>query len=270
MKKNYPRLAFTLAVGMIVSSGLWNYSHTSSTGAPAGHTGSPGDGKTCTNCHGGSVTQQTGWINSDIPASGYIPSTTYNVTATVISAGRNIFGFQASPQNNSGILQGSLTATNPSLTQLTGSGKYITHTKTGTSGSNGTHTWTFQWTAPAPGKGDVTFYGAFLAGNGSGSSGDIVYNSSLKVSEDLSTGVTGNIQTAGFSVYPNPSSGSFFIANRSTDDETFRILDTQGRIMETIQVGAGDRKFMSWKDKYRSGLYMIVNEKGQINRILIY
>ena len=67
--------------------------------------------------------------------------------------------------------------------QLVGTGKYITHKTAGTAGTN-SRTWTFDWTAPGIGAGDVTFYGAFLITNsGNNSSGDTTVLSSLAVSE---------------------------------------------------------------------------------------
>lgn len=128
------------------------------TGAPAGYTGSPGDGNNCTSCHGGTATTSLGWITSNIPGTGYIPGTTYQITATNSLSGSGKYGFEVSPQNAAGNLLGTLTAGTGS--QLVGSGKYVTH-------SNATlvnNSWTFSWTAPTAGTGSVTFYGAFARG----------------------------------------------------------------------------------------------------------
>jgi len=123
-------------------------------GSPAGYTGSPGDGHNCTSCHGGSASNVTGWITSDIPPDGYTPGNSYTITVTLTGSGQK--GFQVSPQNVSGTLLGTLTAgTN---NHLVGSGKYVTqNAKTNANPA----TWSFTWTAPAPGTGLVTFYGAF-------------------------------------------------------------------------------------------------------------
>ncbi|MCX6266585.1 MAG: T9SS type A sorting domain-containing protein, partial [Bacteroidetes bacterium] len=123
-------------------------------GAPSGNTGSPGDGQDCTSCHSGSATTATGWITSNIPALGYTAGTTYNITVSVPGSGSK--GFQVSPQNAAGTLLGTLIA--GTGTKTTGTGKYMTHTG---SSSSDPATWTFQWTAPASGTGNVTFYGAF-------------------------------------------------------------------------------------------------------------
>lgn len=123
-------------------------------GAPAGNTNSPADGWTCNHCMGGSVGAVTGWLTSDIPATGYEPGQTYTITATATGSGNK--GFQVSPQDVPGNLIGTLTAGTGN--KLVGTGKYVTHNS---AVASATATWTFTWTAPSAGAGDVTFYGAF-------------------------------------------------------------------------------------------------------------
>lgn len=127
-------------------------------GAPPAKTGSPGDGSNCTECHGGTATTTAGLITSNIPASGYVPGTTYQITATNTLTGTGKYGFEVSPQNVTGTLLGTLIA--GSGNQLVGNNKYVTHL----SASTTTNTWTFSWVAPASGTGPVTFYGAFAKG----------------------------------------------------------------------------------------------------------
>lgn len=124
-------------------------------GSPSGYSGSPGDGSDCHNCHGGSASNVSGWITSDIPTSGYIPGSTYTITVSVTGSGNH--GFEVSPQNPSGSYLGTLIAGSDS--HLVGSGSHwITQNSKKTSNPA---TWVFQWTAPAAGAGAVTFYGAF-------------------------------------------------------------------------------------------------------------
>lgn len=53
----------------------------SSNGSPGGRSGSPGDNnQTCTACHSGTAVNQTGWISTNIPASGYVAGQTYQLT----------------------------------------------------------------------------------------------------------------------------------------------------------------------------------------------
>jgi hypothetical protein len=141
-------------VGLIVLTA----SVLSPNGAPPAKTGSPGDGSNCTECHGGTATTTAGLITSNIPSGGYVPGTTYQITATNTLTGAGKYGFEVSPQNTAGTLLGTLIAGSGS--QLVGSNKYVTHL----SASTTTSAWTFGWVAPASGTGAVTFYGAFAKG----------------------------------------------------------------------------------------------------------
>ena len=152
MKKKTILSTFALAVFFI-----GYYQLTSNpTGAPAGYSGSPADGQTCANCHGGTATTVSNVLTSNVPASGYVPGTNYTITVSISGASTRK-GFQVSPQNNSGVLIGTLTA--GSGNTIVGS-KYITHTSSKTTNPG---TWTFTWTAPAAGSGTVNFYGAFVS-----------------------------------------------------------------------------------------------------------
>lgn len=124
-------------------------------GSPAGYTGSPGDGQNCVSCHGGSASTVTNWITSNIPPEGYTPGSTYTITVTVSGTGKK--GFEVSPQSVSGTQLGVLAAGTGN--HLVGGTKYVTQNSSGS--SSGTATWSFSWTAPAAGTGQVTFYGAF-------------------------------------------------------------------------------------------------------------
>lgn len=174
-------------------------------GPPAGVTGSPGDGNSCTACHGGGAPTAS-LITTDIPATGYIPGATYNVTATISHATFNKFGFQISPQTATGVQRGTLVVTDPIRTQLVSGTKYIMHKAAGTAGTANSNTWTFQWIAPAIGSGSLSLYGGFLKANGNGnSSGDAVFVSKLQIFEDLSTGLTENKNAVNeWSMFPLP------------------------------------------------------------------
>jgi hypothetical protein len=172
------------------------------TGAPANVANDPSSGSSnCTNCHAGTPTAVTGWITSNIPASGYVPGTTYTITGTVTSPGRTIFGFEISPQNPNGTLVGSLVITNATATKIVGT-KYVTHTQAGNSGTN-TRSWSFNWTAPTTGVGPVTFYGSFLGGNSNGStSGDLTYITSTTFQQAIPCNVTAIITASADTLCP--------------------------------------------------------------------
>lgn len=151
MKRNL-LIVLSAIIGIIVVSG---FATMSPTGAPPAKTGSPGDGSNCTECHGGTPTTTPGLITSNIPAAGYTAGQTYQITATNNLTGNGKFGFEVSPQNAAGTQLGTLAAGAGS--KLVGGTKYVTHSNA----NETTSSWTFNWTAPASGTGQVTFYGAF-------------------------------------------------------------------------------------------------------------
>ena len=174
-----------LAIAVILIATISQQLVSSPDGAVSGVANDPLSNFTnCTDCHSGNAYNRTGWITSNIPSTGYVPNTTYTITATMFSANRTKFGFEISPQNSAGTKLGTLLVTNTTETKLVGSGKYITHTTGGITGTNGTKTWTFNWTSPSVNSGQVNFYGSFLGANNNGStSGDSTYITSYSVSE---------------------------------------------------------------------------------------
>jgi hypothetical protein len=191
--KKIINLTFICVITAITLSLFSNSANSNPEGAPAGNTGSPSDGTTCSKsgCHNGSPVTQAGIITSDVPSSGYLPGNSYNITVSLSGSGKK--GFQVSPQDINGNLMGSLIA--GTGTKIVGT-KYITHSaaKTATSSS-----WTFQWIAPAAGKGAITFYGAFAITQ------DATKKSTLIISEASTVQGVSNEANAKISVYPNPA-----------------------------------------------------------------
>ncbi len=182
-------LLYTLIIGAFCFL-LFTSESDSSSGSPGGKTGSPGDGGiTCAQCHSGlPVSTVPGWITTNIPPTGYVPGTVYTITATGTHTGVVKFGFEMTAESNSAIKVGTFAITNPSETKLTNLNKAVTHTSAGTIPSGNMKTWSANWTAPAAGTGNVSFYGAFNAANGNGStSGDKIYKTSLSIPEHVPT-----------------------------------------------------------------------------------
>lgn len=239
-------------------------------GSPPTKTGSPGDGGTaCAPCHNSAipVTIRAGMITSDIPLEGYTPEATYIITATVSSDMDTIFGFQISPQNPSGTLLGSIALINATETKLVGSGKYITHTAAGSKNLSGTKTWTFNWTAPAAGTGDVTFYGAFNSSNGDHSAGgDSILTSTLLVQENSSLGFIFNSKNSKISIYPNPANNTNTLYIKTTEklhNASLVIINMQGRIVNQLE-NITDQKILIDKSNFKSGTYFFIlkNQNG--------
>ncbi len=236
----------SISIGTFIISDFLSPAHSNVSGAPAGRTGSPGDGLNCSNgCHTGvgNPSSNPGMITSNIPLGGYTPGVIYTITATALSAGPITpakYGFEISPQNVAGTQKGTLIVTNSTETQLVGSGKYITHKGAGTAPVIGVKSWTFNWLAPATGQGPVTFYGAFVFANGDGNtSGDIVVLSTLTVKEASGVGINEVAYSPidNWSVYPNPAINDIQINNSLLKEGQFdiTIFDVTGKKVKEIK-----------------------------------
>lgn len=243
MRKKVLTLTFIVTLFTIFVGSVYNNAHTDPTGSPNARTGSPGDGgNTCANsgCHTGiTLGTKTNVITSNIPAEGYTPGTKYTITATTKSSPtRNMFGFQISPQSVTGTLLGTITITNSTQTQVTGGGKYVTHKQAGINGTNGVKTWSFDWTAPAVGTGDVTFYGTINHANANGgASGDSIFKTTYVVKEKVSgVGINKDeLSQLGFTVYPNPASHAIYVKNdNSVAYNQIEIYDLTGKLVYTL------------------------------------
>jgi Secretion system C-terminal sorting domain/Reeler domain len=272
MKKTFTliTLAFTTALILIQSTG--NQAISNQSGAPAAHTGSPADNQTCSKsgCHsGGATASPTQIITSNVPAGGYVPGQVYSITATMTQSGLSKFGFQISPQSSTGQLVGALSLTNATNTKIV-STKYVTHTLAGTSAPGGTKTWSFNWTAPAAGTGDVTFYGAFNFTNSSNSaSGDIIRTNTLTITEDLTTGIADNTADKfNLNVFPNPVQSETNLRMKLDRPETVKVqlCDITGKFIQApfeFEGAAGDNLFkLTIPSELTSGVYQLLITAG--------
>lgn len=228
-------LISALAVGMMADLRN-NHAFTSVGGAPEGYSGAPGEG-TCTFCHSGPpVTIETVSFTCDVPESGYVPGVTYNVTVALSGGQSNTFGFEASPQDATGELQGTMMAGEG--TQLIGDHKWITQTYAGSQGSEFSKTWSFGWTAPPAGTGDLTFYGAFnFASSTNYNLDDVIMIATIPLSEADAVGID-MISEKGYAVFPNPATDHLSIALPiGVMAATATLFDTHGRIVLSERVG---------------------------------
>lgn len=125
--------------------------------APANYTGSPSDGRNCSGCHSSSgVTQIDNVISTNIPQDGYTPGETYSITVSGINEEKiKRYGFSVTAEDNSNINTGTFIAGDSTGVNQ----NYVGHSPAST---NPNPIWNFEWTAPAAGTGEVTFYGAFV------------------------------------------------------------------------------------------------------------
>jgi len=236
-------------------------------GSPGGRTNSPGDGSSCKACHSGIIDSgsATRSITSTILTSGYVPGQTYTITGTITQSLINAFGFEITSErdaDNSKV--GTMIITDKTNTQTVG-GSAVTHQSAGIAGS-GSKSWSFNWTAPAAGTGDVTFYGAFVAANSSSTQfGDQVYTSELKVIEDINTGLKTLSNEIEFNVFPNPVIASVKILSEEAIDE-LELYNANG-----VKVIHQKNSNFIDMENLASGIYfirVIANDKSSFKKII--
>ena len=196
-----------------------NNAFSSSSGSPGGYTNSPGDGKNCTNCHGGSASAVTGWITSNIPVAGYVAGTSYTVSCTATGASVNK-GFEITAESSTHAKVGTYTA--GSGTKLTNSSKAVTQSS---AVSSSPKTWTFTWKAPTAGTGTVTFYAAFTV------SESVTKTCSISVNE-FTVGIPSTTaENDLFSFYPNPANDKLTVVNPDASNLKISIYNVQGQLI---------------------------------------
>lgn len=262
MKKIYT-LATLLSTTFFLSTQLVS----NPTGAPAGYTGSPADGQTCGSCHGVTTSEASNILSSNVPVTGYVPGQTYTITVTV-SGTTARKGFQVSPQNANGQLVGSVAAGSGSKLL---SSKYITHSSAKTSTSS---VWTFSWTAPSAGTGNVNFYGAFVNGYFN------VSKQTLTVSEQTSTNIEELTQTNNLlNIFPNPAKNILQVEVNLTkaDFVTMQLVSIDGKTNATVfeqALKSGQQRVTIDinENKYPIGIYFLrmqVNNQLQYKKLII-
>ena len=259
-------IVLILAVSDIVSR---------SSGAPNGRTGAPGD-MTCQNgCHN-SFNLNSGPgstnISSNIPETGYISGETYTINLTVKQSGRTKYGFGALSYGataNDGV--GTIAITDADRTQLNteGNKEYVTHTSSGNTQSQDSALWSFDWTAPDIGTGDVSIYAAFVAAsNSNGNQDDHVYTDTLNISESLTNAIgklAGIPELKVFPTFVREQVNIELFAERTSDFE-IRVLDQQGRVVYHLNqyLRTGKSIFSVNTSNWPGGMYYVHlrNEKS--------
>ena len=183
-----------LNLAVVLPIFIMAFAERSSSGAPASHTGAPGE-KTCATagCHDDHQPNAgTAKLSIDV-ASGttqYVAGKTYPIKIRIEDAGVNRFGFQmVALADQTKENAGTFTITDPERTQFMKNEfelmdrKYVTYTFNGTDAvSDGVGEWIINWTAPASVTGKITFYvGAVSANDDESDKGDIVYTASHTV-----------------------------------------------------------------------------------------
>ncbi len=200
-----------------------------SSGAPFGYSGSQGDrGRSCTYCHSFSGTAPSPNIQlSGLPSNGYVPGQTYNLTLDVSNVSNTKTGFEATAEDAANQKTGTFANTDGN-TQAIQSNTYITHTSAGTA----LHNWSFNWTAPDAGTGDVKLYYVVNIANGDGNTtGDYIANNFESIPEQSAN--ISELTDQQFSIYPNPADDYIKFSSHMGKIKNIEILDVLGKTYRT-------------------------------------
>lgn len=196
-------------------------------------TGAPGE-LDCTGCHhaGPANSDPLGNLQILMPDNQgtYVPGQTYPITVRLQYPGRQKFGFSAAVRQTGiqFVQSGTLSAPASAALQIT---DFATHTLPSTAG-NGQKEWTFNWTAPAAGAGNLVVYAAGVAANGDNeATGDRVYTDSLVLS--VASSVWGGNWQANMRTYPNPATNKLWVDGDWSKAATaeMAIIDVTGRVV---------------------------------------
>lgn len=178
-------------------------------GAPASHTGAPGE-QTCatSGCHNNfTLNSGSGTLTlTGLPANGYALNQDYTLTVTVGQSGQRLFGFQLTAIDSLGKQAGTLSLIETTRTQMKSASisgnarQYVGQSRNGVNPtSTNQDTWTVRWKSPTQAAGTVTFYLAGNAANGNGSTtGDYIYAKSFSLQPAVTLATVSAVSAASF------------------------------------------------------------------------
>jgi hypothetical protein len=237
------------------------------TGAP---TTGGGTERTCSTCHNSGNFGEP-QLNVSFAAPGesgaaltsYVPGQTYTVTVAVgyLSTEPAGFGFQsqfllAGDNTTAGDL--AMPAAGTQITAAPGSRRYAEHSRV-----SADSTFTFEWTAPMAGSGDVQVYVVGnLVNRAGGNSGD--NGSTAPTIVSLSEGnpvATRNFELIEGALFPNPTSGptTLRVTPPRGGEYSLRILGMNGQVLTQgdHQLVAGTSTIQLPVETLSSGMYLI-------------
>jgi hypothetical protein len=235
MKKNY--LVGGAGVAALLFFGIGTL-QSSSSGAPAGHSGSvASNNRTCATagCHSGPATgAQTIEITTNIPPEGFAPNTNYTISVKGLGNGATFLraGFQASVEDGAGVHQGSL-AQQPDV-QIINSGRFATHRGTSTNVVGGERNYSFTWNSGTS-TDSVIVYTSFNFANGDGStSGDHIKTAQLVLNKNLTFSAE-NLAVIDFTISPNPVADQLRIALFARSNQgSIVVMDLNGKVVAEL------------------------------------
>jgi hypothetical protein len=244
--------------------------------APSGYTGATGSN--CSVCHSGSTVNNNGSITATGLPTAYTPGATYNFSVTIASgqASRSRWGFALKAVDAMGVTIGTFNVLNSNANLSVGDDE-IRHGMNGAVSVAGV-SYTYpdmSWVAPSTASGPITFYMVGNAANGSGTSGDYIYTSTIAATvlpielldfqgKNAQNGIALRWQTA------TETNNSHFIVERSDDGKRFEALDKiagKNTTMTVQNYSFLDEKPLKGSNYYR--LKQVDNDgKSSLSRII--
>ncbi|MBL7928831.1 MAG: T9SS type A sorting domain-containing protein [Bacteroidia bacterium] len=123
--------------------------------------------------------------------------------------------------------------------------------------SNNSHTFSFNWTAPATNIGNVMFYTAGNAANNQNDSlGDYIYKTTQLVTPFVS-GFEEQLNENGFVLFPNPAA-DFYMLTTAADNpiESLKLYDLNGKVVFQHQLNTPVKTVKINKPELPSGIYV--------------
>jgi hypothetical protein len=236
----------------------------------------PGSNGTCSSCHGGGAGTTTINISLTEKVTGtaangiYKPGVVYTVTLSGNNPNLPFFGFQLSAATATNQQAGSFSNLGADKHISNLSSLQIVEHSTNIAKVNGSYLATFDWTAPAAGKGTVTFYGIINGVNDNNlTSGDKVSApSAVSLTEQPGqTSIDDLGQYSDLKLYPNPASDVLQLRSESMGNGKYdiRILDINGREVfynsERLNFSAGWNVSLK---SFKPGIYFLrIEGNGQ-------
>lgn len=251
-----------LVVGGIGLASLISFNaFTFTSGAPQGRNGSPmSQSVTCaaSGCHtnGPAVSTQAITITTDIPSTGFLENTIYNITITVDDGGTSSskVGFSASVEDPSGMV-GTVTAGTGTKTV----GSFVTHTSGSTPKPAQTKDFDFVWNSGTAGPNTKIYVAANFSNSNSSVSGDVIATESLDLLKGSGLSL-GEALEEKFQMAPNPAQNFVMISDLDPHVSQLDVYSLDGRLQKSFTEESKESA-KEWRldiSEFKSGNYLVV------------
>lgn len=239
---------------------------------PKALTGSPGDGDDCRLCHNQEERFEpkkmiSGVISTNIPASGYIPNEEYEITISGIGNPMySRYGFSITSENQENEKAGEFIDGINSTTGFSGGKNHIGH---GPASENNDPSWTFNWTAPEVGNGDITFYAVLVMKENPVIIASHVKFSELTILENIGVSVT-KLNPETIDVFVNNSTLNL-IAQKEIGIKKIHFVNQTGQLVFTKEINDALKKVSFDISQLPKGLYFanIESDEGFFTKKII-